>query len=239
MFVSHGSTEAQGVMDDDQQLITSGEVRGMLQGRRLEYITRVLPPALAKIYQATQAGDRAVAQEARLRMQALGEEDREIVRYVVEESQKVHLDLTYVEHFSCYSGMQGAQEYADLLMADSAEYVGYDGPTDASGRPNRFTYGGFTAKASRFRPTAGRGPDPNPVETVRKRRQQKTGTGAPSGLCLVCRKCGKPFEYSKLPSPPPQRCPACGHRELLFKSAEHEVWDWSRRALCADVMKGK
>jgi hypothetical protein len=171
VFVSHGASDEPAVMDEDGQLITRDEVKSLMQAARDRYIAKVLPPAIARLYAATRSADPTAASEARRALTGMSADDKALYKYVISESGKVHLDLSYVEHYSCYSGNEGAQDYADLLLGDDGTYVGYAGPTDSTGRAGRITFAGRTVPATRFRPKVGRAsPDPDPVGTMRKKK---------------------------------------------------------------------
>jgi hypothetical protein len=47
-------------------------------------------------------------------------------------------------------------------------------------------------------------------------------------MCIACRKCGRTFDLRRM-QPPPDRCPICGHQEIVFQDASQTVTDWSRR----------
>lgn len=171
VFVSHGASDEPAVMGDGQQLITRDEVRAMMQATRNRYILRVLPPTIAKLHEAVRSADPKAATAARSALAGMSAEDKDLYKYVLSESDKVHQDLSYVEHYSCFSGIEGAQDFADMLLGEDGEYIGYAGVTNSSGAANRPTFGGLTVPPKRFRPKAGRlAPDPDPVGTMRKRK---------------------------------------------------------------------
>jgi len=170
VFVSHGATDEPSVMGDDQQLITRSEVKAMMQTGRDRYITRVLPPAIAKLYDTSRSADAAAAAAAKRALAGIEREDKALYKYVVSESAKVHLELSHVEHYSCYSAMRvrrlrrhaarRQRRVPRLRRPDRFHRQGR--PRDVRGR---------TVAATRFRAKTGRPtPDPDPVGTMRKKK---------------------------------------------------------------------
>ncbi len=174
IWISHGGKDKRDLYDDNGDPVNADTLRPLVEAARNRYIMKALPPHLAKLYEETQSSDQDVKEAAGEQILALKGEDLELWDYVRSEALKVNLGLSYVEHFACLSGADGAQRFANTLMGEDGVFIGYEGVVDYTGKSGRVTFKGLTSAPTKFK--SQNTPDPDPRQTVRNKRAKTVTT---------------------------------------------------------------